>query len=267
MITTTCRPPLGSCPCGRFRALDWRADRGRRGLPLGAFLRPLTADLERRARSVWGSSPLLVHVERDPSIIWAGDPDWVAFSTYFRDPLQLDEPPADRTEWLDWARRRGGVDASQTQLQVILQAKTDVAVVVEGLRVRQEIRPVQGGCVLVRPVGGADLVPRHFHVDLDWGSSPLVTYRGAGSGEPEDIPRMKIPAGDIERFHIWAEADSGWHDWTLDLLLLVEGRRLVVPINDEGAPFRTVGSAGLPLLRNIAGTSTVDPWSLDDGRP
>lgn len=232
------------------------------GVPVGALLRPWAARLERGARAVQQDSPLLIHVERDPSMIWAGAPDWMPFSVYFPNVLRLPDPPAGRDEWLAWARRHGGVDASLTQLSVTLQAKVDAAVVIEGLKVRNDTRPVEQGIVLVRTTGGADLMPRQFRVDLDWESAAVVTFEDQG-GNPANTPRMKIAAGDIERFHIWASAEQGWHDWTVELLLLVEGRRVVVPIDNEGAPFTTVGPHGLPRRMNYAGTTEVEVWPED----
>ncbi len=255
--------------------VDWRQDDVRRqwhardvdvpelliggllGVLLGAFVRPLSARLERLARSVWRESPLLVHVEQDPAIIWVGTPDWVPFSVYFREVLHLPPPPDDRTEWLAWAKRQGGKDVFVTQLSVTMQAKTDVAVVVEGVRAKSRTRPVTEGYVVTRPTGGAGLSPRHFSVDLDWGPDPVVTFYGDG-GEPAPVPTMRIAAGDIERFQIWAEASQGWHDWSLELLLLVEGRRMTVPINNNGAPFTTVGQEGLTHLST--GPSADEPW-------
>lgn len=179
------------------------------------------------------------------------------FSVYFREVLRLPEPPDDRGEWFAWAKKHGGVDVSVTQLSITLQAKTDVAVVIEGIRAKSRTRPVLDGYVVIRPTGGADLSPRHFSVDLDWGPEPLVTFYDAG-GESAPMPTMRIAAGDIERFQIWAEAGQGWHDWTLEMLLLVEGRRMVVPIDDNGAPFTTVGDDGLPHLST--GPSADEPW-------
>lgn len=218
------------------------------GTPVGALLRPGAARLERAARTMWRDSPLLVHVERDPAVIWAGAPGWVPLASYFRDVLLLSDPPAGgRLEWLSWVKENGGVDAGLTHLSITLQAKVDVAVVVEGLLVRNRTRPVTDGVVVDRPAGGADLLPRHFEVYLDWGPEPVVTYVKDG-GEASGVPCMKIPAGDVERFQIWAQAGQGWHEWTVELLLLVEGRRVVYRIDNNGSPFTTVGPEGLTHL-------------------
>jgi hypothetical protein len=166
------------------------------GVPLGALIRPPAANLERFARRLWRYDPLIVHVERDPSIIWSGEPDWMPFSLYCKDPLSLSDPPEGRDEWLTWGRELGCVDAYMTQLKVTLQAKTDVAVIVEGLRISHHKKPVETGLILTRATGGADLDPRRFNIDLDWRNPPVVTFVGAG-GQPAATPSMKLSAGDL----------------------------------------------------------------------
>ena len=225
---------------------------------LGAAFRPPLLALERFARRIWRRPALNVHIERDPSIIWAGAPDWVGFSLYFSRPFELGPAPLGRDEWLAWGRRAGGVDASVTMLSATLVANAEVSVVVENLRVRSIEKPLSDGLVLIRGVGGADLVPRQFHIDLDGMTTPVVTFLDDG-GAPGKPPKFVLAPGDVERFHIWAEARQGWHEWSIDLLLLVDGRREVVTIDNEGSSFVTVGWEGLPQRMNIAGSSE---WSL-----
>jgi len=229
------------------------------GAPLGALFRPPLARLEKAARRVWRQPAVKVHVERDPTIIWADAPDWVGFSLYFRHPLTLPAAPAQRDSWLAWGRQVGGVDAYMTMLSVTLQADAPTSVVIEELRVLHSARPVTDGLVLIRGVGGADLTPRRVHVELDSPDGPGVAFHGPG-GAREPAPKFVLGPGDIERFHIWAEARTGWHEWTVDLLLLVDGRREVVTIDDFGGPFVTVGGDGLPQRMNLAGTSEWAVW-------
>lgn len=222
------------------------------GVPVGAFFRPVSARLERLSRRIWRESPLIVHVERDPAIIWSSAMDWVPFSMYFRELPDLSRAPLNRTDWLKWSKRQGGKDAVVTQISVTLQAKTDVAVVIEGVSARSTSREIEDGYVLTRSVGGADLSPRHFEINLDWGDEPVVTYLEDGHllGEPRSLV---LAAGDVERFQIWATTESGWHDWSIELQLLAEGRRLTVPINDNGKPFTTVGIGGLEHVPVVPG--------------
>ena len=50
----------------------------------------------------------------------------------------------------------------------------------------------------------------------------------------------------MERFQIWATATSGYHQWQLELPLLVDGRRERFVVNNGGDAFRLVGIEGLP---------------------
>lgn len=222
------------------------------GVPLGALFRPVSARLERLSRRIWRESPLIVHVEQDPTIIWSGAMDWVPFSTYFRELPDLSSVPMNRTDWLKWSKRKGGKDAVVTHISVTLQAKTDVAVVIEGVSARSTSREIEEGYVLTRSVGGADLSPRHFEINLDWGNEPFVTYLEGGH-LPGETPSFVLAAGDVERFQIWATTEAGWHDWSVELHLLAEGRRLVIPINDNGRPFTTVGIGGLEHVPIVPG--------------
>ena len=147
----------------------------------------------------------------NPAIVRSGEPDWMSFSLYCRDVMSLPTPPKDRIEWLAWGRRNGCFDALVSQLRVTIQARTEAAVVVDSVGVTQDRRPVNDGFILTRPAGGPDIDPRRFVVDLDWGDrSPVTTFYGPG-GAPSELPSVKLAAGDIEKFEIWADARSGWH--------------------------------------------------------
>jgi hypothetical protein len=211
------------------------------GAVLGPLIRPWSTWLERQARHLWRENPLIVHVERDQSLIWAGAPPWVGFSYFFRDTVPHQLPPSACFDWSRWAERHGGVDVGVTILEVTIQAKTDVSVVVDPLRVRNQRREPPRGVFVTCPAGGADLTPRRFSIELDTTDPPIVDFLNA-DGDFEQPPRLTLSAGEIERFHIWATARSpGWNEWTLELPLLVEGRRRIVSVGDGRAPFVTVG--------------------------
>lgn len=220
------------------------------GVVVQAYLRPLSARIERSARSAW-ADPLIVSVERDPSIVWSGEPDWVPFSVYVDDPLRLPSSmPVGRAEWVAAARSINAVDAFSTQLKVTLQARTEAAVVIERVRVVGHRQlPLEKGIIITRPTGGAELEPRRFEIDLDWGAEPLITWKNPG-GLDSAPPGFKLAAGDVERFHIWAsthyESEQAiWHEWTIVLDLLVEGKKVERQISDDGRPFVTVSRGNL----------------------
>ncbi|MFD4636873.1 hypothetical protein ACFWN2_06130 [Lentzea sp. NPDC058436] len=232
------------------------------GLPVGALLRPLVATWERRARKGWNDDPVLVHVERDRSIIWAGHPDWVGDSVYVENRLRLKgTPPADRDGWARWVRSQGAVDAKRTHFQIRLQAKVEALVWIESVNVEvHSRRPVKHGAVLVRGVGGASVTPRQFRIELDpTATSQTVAWLDAG-GQPGSPPSLKMPAGDGEVFYVWAEArETVRFEWTIVLNLLVEGRRVRRVIDDDGSPFVTVGAGDLPEWWNTEGDQWVGP--------
>ena len=212
------------------------------GSTLGPLVRPWTAWLERLFRRAWRENPLLVHVEHNPSIMWAGAPPWVGASVFFAGTFPGDSPPGACTDWHQWATRRGGIDVGLTMLQVTIQAKVEAAVVIETPIVRSKSSELPSGVVGTCPVGGAAMVPRHFEIDLDSFGVPTVSFRSAGDGEFIPPPSFVLAAGEVERFQIWARASRGLHKWTLDLPLLVEGRRTTVSVADGHQPFATVGS-------------------------
>jgi len=120
------------------------------GVMLGSYLRPMAALIERRARKDW-ADPVLVSVERDPVIIWAGAPDWVGFSVYVDDPRRFakENAPPGRDNWLDWARSLNAVDAISTPLKITIQARVEAAVLVENVRVLGHRQvPLKGGMIL-----------------------------------------------------------------------------------------------------------------------
>lgn len=232
-------------------------------LTLQAYFRPFAAFMERIGRRHL-ANPLLIHVERDPSIIWSGEPDWIPFSVYVDDPLRMSQITAeDRSGWIRQARQINAVDAYMTTLKITIQAKVDAAVVIEAFHVvKYREVPLDGGMVLTRTTGGADLEPRRVEVELDWGPEPLVTWID-DSEKSTSSPAFALSAGEAERFHVWAKASHGpkpiWYEWYIELRLLVEGNLTVQTIDDNGAPFVTVSPGDLPSRFKANGTEWLDP--------
>lgn len=234
------------------------------GAVLGVFvtaaLRPRAATWERRSRKAWDDDPVIVTVVNDRSIIWAGYPDWIGDTVYVKSRRQLDgTPPGDRDGWAQWARSQGAVDANRTHFQVYLQAKVEALVWIQSVNVQIHSRkPVKRGAVLLRGVGGASVQPRQFRIELD---SQTVTWLDGG-GQPGEPLKLKMPAGDGELFFVWAETHEPVRfEWSIVLNLLVEGRQVRRTIDNDGAPFVTVGGGDLPVWWNTAG----DQWTGPSG--
>jgi hypothetical protein len=193
----------------------------------------------RRARS----DPLVVHVETDPSVIWAGMPPWIGAGFLVPPDADVASPPAHCPDWRSWIHERGGVDESLTQLRVTLTARKDLTAVVDGLRVRvRERRPVPAWRSITCPAGGADISPRRAEVRLSDFDPPIVSW--VDEGAPIHVPTFSLTAGETEMLHVWAYAGDEWVEWTAELLAIVDGQRKVIEISEGGHPFVTTGAAG-----------------------
>ena len=209
---------------------------------VAAVVKPVSDRLAEVSDRLWGAPALFVHVEHDPRLIWANMPPWVGFAYCFEDGLPLEPPPSVAFDSWQWARRNGGVNMGISVLQVTLQARSGVSVVIEDVLARNVRRNKSGGVGVVFPAGGASLCPRRFDVDLDAWSPPIVEFRVGADADPIPAPSFQLAPGETERFHIWVRARHGWNDWSVQLPLLVNGRRQYQDIGTEAKPFTTVGS-------------------------
>lgn len=199
-----------------------------------------------------------VHVETDPSIIWAGMPPWIGAG--FLVPLEADvsSPPGHYPDWRTWARSVGGVDETLTQLRVTLTARKDLLVVVDGVRVRVHARKhVPPWRSITCGVGGADVSPRRAEVQLSGFNPPTFSWVDE-SGDVIAAPTFSVSGSEAEMLHIWAYVEDEWVEWTAELLVLVDGRRQTIDINDRGRPFVTTGSQG--ALSHHMWASGGDRW-------
>jgi hypothetical protein len=148
-------------------------------------------------------------------------------------------------------------DRNTTELVVTLQGVADATVLVQGLRVTTLERASVAGIVLQCPVGGASASPRTLLVDLDW-EPGVVTYqdRGGDSANPFSFTLTK---GEVEGFYVSATSTRDACCWVAELLLVVNGKRRIIRLDDEGQPFRTSGSQGLPVF-----TWNGDKWTGDE---
>ncbi|MCA1702130.1 MAG: hypothetical protein LC808_02215 [Actinobacteria bacterium] len=191
--------------------------------------------------------PVRVHVEVDPANMYAGAPNWVGSSWVLPsalDPEMLGDPPTSVCrDWRPWMWPKGAFDGDYTEIRVTLQGLGESTVLVDGLLVTpiERVQPV-GNCFAC-PVGGADITPRSVVVDLD--SDPgVVTYADRDGGT--DRFTFTLSRGEVEVFHIRARANSFRCRWTATLLLIVDGRRQTIHVDDDGEPFRTSATKGLP---------------------
>lgn len=223
------------------------------GAFIAPFVKPWTRLLERLGRRLFAESPVIVNLERDQSVIWAGAPPWVGYRTYFPQGLPDEPEPDAAVDWHAWAVRNGGIDVGLTMVQVTIQAKLDVSVVLGTpiVRIVDTADASTAGVMARRLTGGADLTPRRYEIELGITDPPLVYYINDEAGENTPPPSFRLAAGDAEQLQIWAKAhDNTWYDWTITLPVIVDGVRKLVNLTDDRGPLSTVGDnsddAGLP---------------------
>jgi hypothetical protein len=210
-------------------------------------------------RRAQGRTGVLVHLETDSAIFESGEPPWIGYSFVF--PHGISElgppPPGNCPEWWAWARANQGVDAEKTKVRLTIIGDSETTVIIEALRIAvvRRTEPVDGALV-VCPVGGADLTPRHIAVELDSFAEAVTTYYDAG-GDPTGRFSFALARGEAEVFNIEAAAGRSYTEWVGELYLLVDRRRQIVHISDQGEPFRTTASSHLEPL-----TWTGDKWDL-----
>ncbi|MFD3542577.1 hypothetical protein ACFWUQ_24235 [Streptomyces sp. NPDC058662] len=208
---------------------------------LTPMMHPLAKRLEAISRRIYKIKAVAIHIERDPSIIWSGYPNWVGASVWM--PELPADAPDHPTDWYNWARPLGGSDARLTVLKVSITSRDTAAILVEPPKIRSLPLPIGDppkGIVATYPVGGAELNPRRVQVDLEWGAATWVGPEGA----PIRALNLSLAPGETEQFHIYAHAAAGRYQWRLELPLLVDGKRLTVRVEDDGEPFITYGSSG-----------------------
>ncbi|MFF8387456.1 hypothetical protein ACF053_28010 [Streptomyces kanasensis] len=212
-----------------------------------AVFHPLASRLSTVSRRITRIKPLTVHVETDPSLVWAGFPNWVPAFVWLPDP-PTGTPPEHPTDWYAWARARGGADAAQTVLKVTVTARELASVVIECPKLRHEFEPLDdppAGCVACCPTGGAAVTPRRIQVDLGLGTTTWVD----DGGSPIGPVTLTLSPGETEQFLVFVHAHSGRNEWHLELPVLVDGKRQMIPLRDKGERFVTYGPEGFDEYR------------------
>ncbi|MFG2951992.1 helix-turn-helix domain-containing protein [Streptomyces adustus] len=164
-------------------------------------------------------------------------------------PAQVPPPPAPQ-DASPWASSQDAVHGGQTIVDISVQGRTDAAVVLEALRVRVVGRaaPVEGNVYATGQGCGSDMAPHSFIVDLDKDrpiTHPVAGYEGATRVPPMDLP-YRVSLTDPEVLTVDARTDGCDCRWYLELDWSSQGRTGTERIDDDGVPFRTSGTEGLP---------------------
>lgn len=198
------------------------------------------------------TDPVDVVVSTDPSVFEAGEPLWTPYFYYL--PISAEElgrPPEDCRARRSWAFDRGGADADETRLTVTLLGQRSAEVSIRNLRVEVLSRkPLDDGVVAACPVGGASKETHGFAVDLGTARrSATVTFTDPRTGDSSRV-RLTLAEGESEELDVLAlTMVQGVVEWRLLLDIVADGELRTIAIDDDGEPFRTAGTGGLPMFR------------------
>lgn len=198
-------------------------------------------------RQITRQPMIQVFVEANPAIIWAGAPPWVGASYVLPDVAGLGVPPSNLcTDWYAWLRGRGAVPGGMTEAEITLTAGTELTVVVDGVRAKVVRRGQPPAWThLICGVGGADITPRHLRIELDGFDTPTTSFVNQ-DGQSVRWPRLSLSKGEAEKLYMVAKTRSYDVEWTAEVLAIVNGKRRIFTIDNNGKPFRTCGTEGLP---------------------
>ncbi|MEV6750283.1 helix-turn-helix transcriptional regulator [Streptomyces sp. NPDC051080] len=163
---------------------------------------------------------------------------------YVLDQKPEDVPPPPSPQGTrGWAKALGGVDGGSMQLEVTVQGKSALPVVLNGLHVRTLSRkaPLAWSAYSMGEGCGSGVTPQSFDVDLD-DSRPNLTPVAGRQGDtrvpPKDFP-FKVSSNDVEVFDLTVHVEGHDVSWYLDLEWSSGGRTGMLRIDDGGKPFRT----------------------------
>ncbi|CAN7585182.1 hypothetical protein LJR027_004110 [Terrabacter sp. LjRoot27] len=208
---------------------------------VASFFEPVRHVAERLGRRTFERSPLDVNVETDLGIIWAGSPDWNAACFWVPDTGPLGAPPGTLAEWQKWVAGHGGYDSGTSTVLLTVVARSKVTVVISPPLVTATSHPLPAGRYLARPTAGAEVHPLGFDISLMDAGQSWVTLSDIDG--PRFAPlSWSLSEGQVERFFLKVTPENGrlWR-WRLQLPLIVDGRRILHDVDNDGEDFVVVG--------------------------
>ncbi|MGI5357015.1 helix-turn-helix domain-containing protein [Streptomyces sp. CA-252508] len=172
------------------------------------------------------------------------------------EPPQHVPPPPHPEDVAAWAASQRAVHGGASGVQITVQGRGSAAVVLEALHVRVVDRAApaadRGSVYSLSDGCGAGITPRFFSVDLG-AHRPLARSMpgddAAGNKTPAiDFP-YRVSLQEPEVLVVSALNESCTCDWYLHLDWSSQGRTGTVRIDDNGRPFRSTSTAGLPGYR------------------
>jgi hypothetical protein len=143
---------------------------------------------------------------------------------------------------LAWGYGQGGADADITLVSLIVQGRDAKSVVLTDLiiKVLRRSAPPRGTYVKVTP--GADGIDtRAAEVNLDKPAPALSSMYDPETERAWSFP-LRVSESAVEAIDLWAGTGSCDCLWTAQLHFVADGKPGVVPITNNGKPFRTVAS-------------------------
>lgn len=167
-------------------------------------------------------------------------------------PPNIETAPVDARQ--RWAERLDGVDGGSTQVEVTITGTTDQAVVLQGLDIEVTARRDPLDAVEVHAICG-DLVPiRYMIADLDQQPPEITSSVDDRSLAPDasevvDNPvtfPYRVSQSEPEVFFIYAQTQRCHCAWRAKLRWVSGEETGEYLIDNDGEPFTTHGTAGIP---------------------
>ena len=117
-------------------------------------------------------------------------------------------------------------------------------IVLETPDVTVTTEPLPLGRKVLRPVGGAEISPRAYRVDLDMfgEQSPDVSLVEPGDSIRHDPLSFSLERNGVEQILLRVQSQRpGLYSWKARLPILIDGKRDYVDVDDGGVPFRLAG--------------------------
>lgn len=204
-------------------------------------------------RQKWLSRrPLDVLLDEDPRLIYVNYPNWVSFPYFFN--RSKDEipppPPGGPLAWWEWARQQGALPAAYSESQITLSSRTDSTVLVDSLEVKvteSEASPV--GTIVSYPVGGADITLRQISAKLSTFAS-RASFVEPGGEEATGAFMFSLSRSEVGRVSITASPEdrNTIYRWRAILNMIVNGKRVSIPVGGAKHTFSLHGGGGVPWV-------------------
>jgi len=142
---------------------------------------------------------------------------------------------------LDWVAALGGVPTAQHEVSVVLQAigKEERNIVITGVELHATRKPADNLKTHVRLCGGGGVPMQYLHFRLGDPRSQVQIYDE--QMKPVDRLTLQLKQGEAARFLIVTTAvgpPGVIYEWSVDLIVIVDGERRLYRVADHGHPFR-----------------------------